>query len=373
MTTYLTREQGYAGFSPEIIRIVTQSTFAQVTTAGWYNNSVNFGQKISPVDQALICYSYGTSSQATALFNVAVSAAGIVTFSIAEADVTLPTIANHIATYTNVNGGLGEDPATAISGGNIQAGLSGTAGYFTSYPGTAANGTFVFKAVNNTNNFASTLSNAAVAQATTYTLPDPGAATANIILSASGSAQTIAGGLTISTGNLGVTAGNVTAGSSGNAGYLRSYPATASEGYLELQAANSAGNYPAIITNASLGQAVTWTLADPGGTTAKIAQAPSALVSNNVVKASGTAGLIVDAGFALHAGTTAAYAGGGTSNAFTTTNMTSASIVTATILTQTNAATIVKAVPGTNTLTVTFSADPGANTTINWISTTAVA
>jgi hypothetical protein len=83
--------------------------------------------------------------------------------------------------------------------------------------------------------------------------------------------------------------------------------------------------------------------------------------------------LVVDAGFAVHAATTAAYAGGGTSNAFVTTNMTASSIVTATILNQTNAASIVKAVPGTNTLTVTFSADPGASTTVSWISVTPAA
>ncbi len=98
--------------------------------------------------------------------------------------------------------------------------------------------------------------------------------------------------------------------------------------------------------------------------------APAALVSDNLVKASGTAGLIVDAGFALHAGTTAPYAGGGTSNTFTTTNMTSSSIVTAVILASSNPASIEKAVPGTNTLAVTFSADPGADTTVSWISVT---
>lgn len=97
------------------------------------------------------------------------------------------------------------------------------------------------------------------------------------------------------------------------------------------------------------------------------------VTSGNVAKFVGVNGSIGDAGFALHSGTTAPFAGGSSSNAFVTTNMTSASIVTATILAQTNTASIIKVVPGTNTLTVTFSADPGANTTINWISVTAVA
>lgn len=267
--------------TPRIVRITTTSTLAQVSTAGWYSNTPP--NQLQPSDQVEIAYAQGSSSAATAIFSVSI-ASGVVTLSVAESSVVTPTIANHIATYTNTTGTLSEDPATAISGGNIQAGLSGTAGYLASFPTTAANGSFRFTAVGNAGNFIATLSPiSTLGQATVYTLPDVGAATGQVI--------------------------------------------------------------------------------------AKTA----AFVAGNVIKASGTAGLVVDAGFALHAGTTAAYAGGGTSNAFVTTNMTSASIVTATILAQTNAASIVKAVPGTNTLTVTFSADPGANTTVNWISTTAVA
>jgi hypothetical protein len=66
-------------------------------------------------------------------------------------------------------------------------------------------------------------------------------------------------------------------------------------------------------------------------------------------------------------GTTAAYAGGGTSHAFTVAGLTSSSIVTANILTSANAVAIAKPVPTTDTLTVTFTADPGAGTTVNYI------
>jgi len=65
-------------------------------------------------------------------------------------------------------------------------------------------------------------------------------------------------------------------------------------------------------------------------------------------------------------GTTAAYAGGGTSNAFTATGLVSTDIVVATILASTNAVSICKAVPSADTLTITFSADPGAATTVQW-------
>ena len=98
----------------------------------------------------------------------------------------------------------------------------------------------------------------------------------------------------------------------------------------------------------------------------KVVMANAAVVSNNVASFADTAGTVKDAGFQLKGGTTSAYAGGGTSNAFTATGLTSSWIVTATILASTNPVSIVKAVPGTNTLTVTFSADPGANTTVSW-------
>ncbi len=65
--------------------------------------------------------------------------------------------------------------------------------------------------------------------------------------------------------------------------------------------------------------------------------------------------------------TTAAYAGGGTSNAFVATGLVATDIVVATILASTNDVAIAKAVPTADTLTVTFTADPGAATTVSWI------
>lgn len=185
MTTVVTQEQGYTGLSITIPRVVTQSTLAQVTTAGWWNNYyVSSGQPpLHPQDLVCICYSYGNASlQATALFSVSISN-GVVTLSLAEADVVLPTIANHIAVFTNTLGTIGEDAATAINGGNIQAGLSGTAGSFIAFPATASQGSFKWVAVGNAGNFASTVSPiSSLGQATVYTIPDPGSPTAKFLL-----------------------------------------------------------------------------------------------------------------------------------------------------------------------------------------------
>lgn len=65
-------------------------------------------------------------------------------------------------------------------------------------------------------------------------------------------------------------------------------------------------------------------------------------------------------------GVTAAYGGGGTSNAFVATGLAATDIVVATIKASTNSVAVTKAVPTANTLTITFSADPGAGTTVQW-------
>lgn len=93
-------------------------------------------------------------------------------------------------------------------------------------------------------------------------------------------------------------------------------------------------------------------------------------IANHVAVFNNTTGGLSDGGFVVKANTTAAYAGGGTSNAFVATGLTATSIVTAVILASTNAVSIAKAVPSANTLTVTFSADPGAATTVSWIAIT---
>lgn len=69
----------------------------------------------------------------------------------------------------------------------------------------------------------------------------------------------------------------------------------------------------------------------------------------------------------IKVGTTAAYGGGGTSNAFVATGLVATDRVVASILNATNSVAITQAVPTADTLTIRFSADPGAATTINWV------
>lgn len=365
-----TNQVGLVGVTPNIVQIATNDTESAILTTGYLNHIVQSGTSFpmpclaevssiaSPGAQPQVGW-YQVSHVGSNWSLVPPGNAG---------DVVLPTIANHLAVFTNTTGTLGEDAATAINGGNIQAGLSGTAGYVSSFPSTAATGSLRLLAVANSGNTLVTISNALHGQASVYSIPDSGAASANFIISAQSGTQHITGGA------FQVDAGAISSGlaTGGFVGLVRAFPTTTASGFIAIQGAvNGSGNFGTTISNATTqAQSQVVTIPDVGAATGQFLAKTAALVSGNLIKASGTAGLVVDAGFAVKANTTAAYAGGGTSNAFTATGLTTSSIVTAVILTSTNAVAIAKAVPTANTLTVTFSADPGAATTVSWIAIT---
>lgn len=202
------------GNYPQFKFAVFGDNLATITAAGYLNNAnAESASPLSNADviQALYSFNQVTNTGTFGIFTVNIATStGQITLNewTGTSGVVLPTIANHIATYTNTTGTIGEDAATAINGGNIQAGLSGTAGTVASFPATLAKGSLLLKAVANT------------------------------------------------------------------------------------------GDTQTIISNAAMGQASTISIPDPGGATADFAIAPAALVSNNLIKASGTAGLVADAGIA---------------------------------------------------------------------------
>lgn len=277
---------GLAGVAPNIIFINTNDTLAQIAATGYLNSWVHQNIPLSESDMVLVSTKTSPSAASTQTSWAGVSYSGgnwsLLPY-VGPGSVTVPTIANHIATYTNTTGTLSEDATTAINAGNLQAGLSGTAGYVSSFPGTAAKGSLHLTAVANTGDTITTISNVAMGQASTISIPDPGNTAARFLVSATATPFT--------TGHFAV--------------------------------------------------------------------------------ASGTGGLMVDSGAKILSGTTPSYAGGSTSNAFSVAGLSSAAVGSAVIRTSTNAVSIAKAVPGTNTLTITFSADPGANTTVDYLYTTA--
>jgi hypothetical protein len=280
MSTVITTQfAGQVNVRPALSRMITSESFATITTADFLQSYVQQGYVFNDGDFLATVYdSEGTATPQ--MFTVSISA-GVITLIPSSSDVTLPVTANHIAIFSDTSGNLTDDATTAINGGNIQAGLSGTAGTLASFPATASKGSLKLVAVANTGDTVTTISNAAMGQATVLSIPDPVAATANI----------------------------------------------------------------AVVNGA--------------------------LVNHNLVHASGVSGVLEDAGARIIANTTGTYGGGGTSNAFTATGLTSAAKGTAVIRTSTNSVAITKALPGTDTLTITFSADPGAATTVDYIYVTA--
>ena len=135
----------------------------------------------------------------------------------------------------------------------LNLGQSGTAGTLKIYPSTASKGDLKIVATDNTGNTETTITNAAFGQATTLTIPDPGAASASFVLTGAMSAQRV---------------DNINMGASGSAGTFKIFPGTASKGDLKIVAANNTGNTETTITNAAFGQATTLTIPDPGASTA---------------------------------------------------------------------------------------------------------
>lgn len=299
------------GVAPRRVAMVTTDSLATITTAGYLNNvQREMATAFYPTDVFKVWYNYVSSSSPGTYDEFTLSFSnGVITMvqEVSAGNVLLPvvsghfanfngttgqikdsgflpsnaaktrvvmangaTISGHIAVYSDTTGTISEDVSPAINGGSIQAGLSGTAGNLIAYPAAATSGRMVIAPVTNSaGDFSTTISNASsVGQSQVISIPDSGAATANFILSASGSAQTISGGLTVSTGNLNVSQGNVVAGSSGHAGTVSSFPSTAGNGELILAAVNAGGAFNTTISNGTIGQSSVITIPDPGAATA---------------------------------------------------------------------------------------------------------
>lgn len=181
---YQISQAGLSSTLPSTAYIQTNDTESTVLGAGYLNHIVQNGASFPQPCIALVSTETSVGAQPdVGWYEVKKSGANwSLVATVAPGDVALPTIANHIATYTDVNGSLGEDAATAINGGNIQAGLSGTAGTLLSYPSTASKGALIVAGVANTGNTNVTISNAAHGQASVYSIPDTGAATAKFLM-----------------------------------------------------------------------------------------------------------------------------------------------------------------------------------------------
>lgn len=330
-----------SGVTPNIKTMTTTDNLATITAAA-YLNSVNLeGYPVATTDELHVLYSFNpvTNVGTLGIFGVSISN-GVITLvedaSTNAVTYTPPSIANHIAVFSNTTGNVADDAATAINGGNLQAGLSGTAGYLASFPATAAKGSLRVTAVANTGDTLVTLSNALHGQASVYSIPDSGASTANLILSKTTGTQHI------TVGSLQVDGGNLTAGISGAAGTLTSFPATAANGSLIVAALNAGGAFNTTIRNSAMAQSTVYSIPDVGAST-------------GFIVANATQGLMKSV-------TAAAAAGGAAAQSFTDAFCTTTSTVVGNWNTQANAASVLKIVPGNGSFVVTSSADAGVGT-----------
>lgn len=204
---------GGSGQHPGILRINTNNSLTEVTTAAFITPSAIEPYSLTTTDVVLLAYTGGI-----ALFNVAIDGAGVITLS-ANSQIDITTIAGDFAEFSNTTGGIidngksasdatktkvvmanaatvadhimvstdtagtaGNKTGTAINDGSVQAGRSTVAGSFVSYPSTGAKGSLALTAVANTGDTATVISNAAMGQASTISIPDPGASTGNFLL-----------------------------------------------------------------------------------------------------------------------------------------------------------------------------------------------
>lgn len=202
---------GTIGNVPNMVFINTNDTVATVTTAGYLTEAVQTHLlSVTSNDLALVVTTTGTIWYQILVTGVA----GSRSYSLGA--ITNPS---------------------QIFAGNVQAGLSGTAGAFISYPGTASTGFLNLHATASGGAFNTVITNASLGQTTTFTIPDPGVAAASFLLTQNAGTQTIA------TGSLALSVGTLTLGSSGHASSLTLFPGTAANGTLIISPLNAGGAY----------------------------------------------------------------------------------------------------------------------------------
>lgn len=215
---------GQVGVQPGSVKMLSSDSLATITTAGYLNGSGLQLQEVnlSPLDIIDCMYAYdkilGTASYAMLVVTIS---NGVITLTswVDSANVLLPVVsgdfavfngtagqikdagylpsnaaktvvvmagsavvANHMALFQDTTGTVDDTAATAINNGPIQSGASGILGGFIAYPTTASKGSFRWIPVANTGDTITTVSNAAMGQASVISVPDPGAATANFLL-----------------------------------------------------------------------------------------------------------------------------------------------------------------------------------------------
>jgi len=245
-----TDETGQVAELPRRVKIITTDALAVVTAAGYLNPISLLSNTIYPSDVIDLVYSWSNATQSGTYEVFLPSFSGSTITLVAWVDpgnVLLPVVANDFANFNGTTGQLKD------------------AGYSPSDP------------------------------AKTKVVMATGATVANHLMVSTDTAGTVGN----KTGTA-INDGSIQAGRSTVAGSVISYPSSATTGSLAVTAVASSGDYAAVISNTSLGQASTWSLPDPANAAARILVAATAtpFTTGHLVQASGTGGLVIDSGIA---------------------------------------------------------------------------
>jgi len=170
-------------------------------------------------------------------------------------------------------------------------------------------------------------------------------ASGNILVGSAGAVPTsvaLSGDATISNAGVLTLDPTLQLGASGTASSLTMYPPTAANGFFELLPVNAGANFNTILSNGAMGQTTTYTIPDIGASTGGVVVSTAAVRLKSVAAA--------------------AAAGGAAAQSFTDAFCTSGSVVIGNWVTQANAASVLKIVPGNGSFVVTSSADAGVGT-----------
>ncbi len=157
-------------------------------------NAGNFFTLIEPIPQAIgvdaMVYAADPSAGGVSFSGPASTANALAVFSDTSGNIKAQSTASTLGFGLTIStGNFAVSAGTITSSGaiqsltsNVTAGSSTHAGSFISFPASAANGTFIISALDAGAAFNTTLRNSIMGQASVISLPDPGAATANVLL-----------------------------------------------------------------------------------------------------------------------------------------------------------------------------------------------
>lgn len=151
-------------------------------------------------------------------------------------------------------------------------------------------------------------------------------------------------------------------------GYFSTAPAPGT-GFLSLFALDTGSGSTIFINNDLVPENISYIIPNVGANSSGrfLAAAGAApFIDGHFPVAMGTGGRMKDSGAKIIAGTTAVWGGGGTQNNFVIAGMTTAYVGAAVIRTSANLVSIAHAQPNAGILTVDFTADPGANTRVDY-------